>query len=180
MRLTMLSDYALRVLMYAAAQPGRLVTIDETLTAFPVSRGHIMKVVLTLGQAGILRSQRGRAGGFTLALPPGDIRLGEVLRLTEPDHQMVECMGSQSACPIASACRLPVIVQTALAAFMSVMDRHTLADVMLHPADFLPHPRPGQACATSAAAAPAPCSPTRRKNDHARPGAPQDKTQSQP
>jgi len=140
MRLTMLSDYALRVLMYAAANPDRLVTIDETLRAFPVSRGHIMKVVLTLGQAGILRSQRGRAGGFTLALLPGDIRLGDVLRLTEPDYQMVECQGPQSVCPITKACRLPSIVQAALAAFMAVMDQHTLADILLQPADFLPLP----------------------------------------
>ena len=140
MRLTMLSDYALRVLMYAAANPERLVTIDETLTAFPVSRGHIMKVVLTLGQAGILRSQRGRAGGFTLARLPDDIKLGDILRLTEPDYQMVECQGPQTTCPITRACRLPAIVQAALAAFMAVMDQHTLADVMLQPADFFPHP----------------------------------------
>ncbi len=137
MRLTMLSDYALRVLMYAAANPDRLVTIDETLKAFPVSRGHIMKVVLTLGQAGFLRSQRGRAGGFTLARPPGDIKLGDVLRLTEPDYQMVECLGPQSTCTITRACKLPVIVQAALAAFLAVMDQHSLADVMLQPADFL-------------------------------------------
>ncbi len=140
MRLTMLSDYALRVLMYAAANPDRLVTIDETLRAFPVSRGHIMKVVLTLGQAGILRSQRGRAGGFTLAVPPDNIRLGDVLRLTEPDYRLVECQGSQSTCPITSACKLPAIAQAALAAFMTVMDEHTLADVMLQPADFFSQP----------------------------------------
>lgn len=140
MRLTMLSDYALRVLMFAAANPDRLVTIDDTLKAFPVSRGHIMKVVLTLGQAGILRSQRGRAGGFTLARRPDGISLGDVLRLTEPDYQMVECQGSQSTCPITSACRLPKIVQAALAAFMAVMDQHTLADVILQPADFFPQP----------------------------------------
>ncbi|MDE3027822.1 MAG: Rrf2 family transcriptional regulator [Paracoccaceae bacterium] len=140
MRLTMLSDYALRVLLYAAANPGRLVTIDETLQAFPVSRGHIMKVVLTLGQAGILQSRRGRSGGFTLAARPDKIRLGDVLRLTEPDYQMVECLGPQSSCPITRTCKLPAVVQAALAAFMAVMDHHTLADVLLQPADFLPHP----------------------------------------
>ncbi len=143
MQLTMLSDYALRILLYAAAHPDRLVTIDETLRALPASRGHIMKVVLTLGQAGFLRSQRGRAGGFTLALPPADIRLGDVLRHTEPHYQMVECMGSHNACPITSACRLPAVMQEALAAFMAVMDRHTLADVMLQPSDFLPQAAAG-------------------------------------
>jgi Rrf2 family transcriptional regulator, nitric oxide-sensitive transcriptional repressor len=138
MRLTMLSDYALRVLMYAAANPDRLVTIDETITAFPVSRGHIMKVVLCLGKGGFLHSRRGRAGGFTLALRPEDIRLGDVLRLTEPDYQMVECQGAASTCPITATCKMPAVVQSALSAFMTVMDQHTLADIPLQPADFLP------------------------------------------
>lgn len=136
MRLTMMSDYALRVLLYAAAHPDRLVTIDETQDIYEISRGHLMKIVGVLAGAGILRSQRGRTGGFTLGLPPGQIRLGDVLRLTEPDFEMVECFAPTNACAITPFCRLPVIVTDALAAFMAVMDRHTLADLIIRPQDF--------------------------------------------
>ena len=136
MRLTMMSDYALRVLLYAAAHPGRLVTIDETQEVYDLSRGHLMKIVGTLASAGILRSQRGRAGGFTLGMAPEDIRLGDVLRLTEPDFEMVECFGPDNACAITAFCRLPGIVTEALDAFMAVMDRHTLADLIIRPQDF--------------------------------------------
>jgi Rrf2 family nitric oxide-sensitive transcriptional repressor len=138
MRLTMLSDYALRVLMFAAAHPGRLVTIDETLRAYEISRGHLMKVVTVLGQAGFLRSQRGRAGGFTLARAPDQIALGAVLRATEPDFRLVECLGEGNACAITGPCRLPGIVSEALAAFLAVMDRHSLADLALQPEAFAP------------------------------------------
>lgn len=137
MRLTMLSDYALRVLMYAAAHPDRLVTIDETQDVYDISRGHLMKVVTTLSQAGFLRSQRGRSGGFTLGRPPADIPLGDVLRATEPDYRMVECMSPDNGCTIIGGCRLPRIVAEALAAFMQVMDRHTLADLTIAPDIFL-------------------------------------------
>lgn len=136
MRLTMASDYALRVLLFAAAHEDRMVTIDETLTAHEISRGHLMKVVRALSTAGFLRSQRGRGGGFTLGRTPGEIRLGDVVRATEPDFQMVECFGSGSTCSILSTCRLPTILEKALAAFMAVMDAHTLEDVVLRPEDF--------------------------------------------
>ncbi|KAB2885749.1 MAG: Rrf2 family transcriptional regulator [Albidovulum sp.] len=136
MRLTMMSDYALRVLLFAAAHPERLVTIDETQETFGMSRGHLMKIVGVLAGAGILRSQRGRAGGFTLGRSPAEIRLGDVLRMTEPDFEMVECFSPASACNIAPVCRLPVIVSEALGAFMAVMDRHSLAELLIRPQDF--------------------------------------------
>ena len=97
-----------------------------------------MKVVTTLSQSGFLRSQRGRSGGFTLARPPEDMRLGDVIRATEPDYRMVECMSPDNACTIVGGCRLPGIVSSALRAFMDVMDRHTLADLAIEPDIFLP------------------------------------------
>ncbi|HIC64635.1 MAG TPA: Rrf2 family transcriptional regulator [Paracoccus sp.] len=136
MRLTMMSDYALRVLLFAAAHPDRLVTIDETQEVYDVSRGHLMKIIGVLARAGILRSQRGRSGGFTLGLPPEQIRLGDVFRLTEPDFEMVECFAPTNTCAITPFCRFPAIATEALSAFMAVMDRHTLADLIIQPQHF--------------------------------------------
>jgi Rrf2 family nitric oxide-sensitive transcriptional repressor len=136
MRLTMMSDYALRVLLFAAAHPDRLVTIDETQQVYDISRGHLMKIIGVLAREGILRSQRGRSGGFTLGLSPEQIRLGDVFRLTEPDFEMVECFAPTNACAITPFCRLPAIITEALNAFMAVMDRHTLADLILQPQQF--------------------------------------------
>lgn len=136
MRLTMMSDYALRVLLFTAAHPDRLVTIDETQEVYDISRGHLMKIIGVLARAGILRSQRGRSGGFTLGLSPEQIRLGDVLRLTEPDFEMVECFAPSNACAITPFCRLPPIITEALTAFMAVMDRHTLADLIIEPQRF--------------------------------------------
>ena len=101
-----------------------------------MSRGHLMKIVGVLASAGLLRSQRGRTGGFTLGKSPEEIRLGDVLRLTEPDFEMVECFAPTNACAITPFCRLPGIVSEALDAFMAVMERHTLADLIIRPQDF--------------------------------------------
>lgn len=131
MRLTTFSDYAVRVLMYAQASPDRLVTIEETANAYGISRAHLMKVVNKLTRAGYLRTIRGRAGGFTLAMPAAEINLGAVIRLTEPDFMLAECFGDGNGCLIANHCGMPRILNEALRAFVDVLDKYTLADLPL-------------------------------------------------
>ncbi|MCC7426266.1 MAG: Rrf2 family transcriptional regulator [Alphaproteobacteria bacterium] len=136
MRLTSFTDYALRVLMYAAAHNDRLATIEETARAYGVSRAHLMKIVNQLTRAGLLRGVRGRTGGFELAQPPQRIRLGAVVRATEPDFALVECFGQRNSCVITARCRLSGVLQEALDSFLRTLDRYTLADLALDPASF--------------------------------------------
>jgi Rrf2 family transcriptional regulator, nitric oxide-sensitive transcriptional repressor len=94
-RLTNFSDYALRLLMFAAAQNDRLITIEETAELYGISRAHLMKVANQLTRSGFLKAVRGRSGGLALAKPPQKIRLSDVLRATEPDFALVECFGAE-------------------------------------------------------------------------------------
>jgi len=133
MRLTTFSDYAFRVLIYAASAGDRLITIEETANAYQISRSHLMKVVNVLTREGYLKGVRGRSGGFALAQVPEQINLGDVVRATEPDFALVECFTAGNQCVITACCRLPHILNEALASFMSSLDRYTLADIL--PAD---------------------------------------------
>ncbi|MCP8894422.1 Rrf2 family transcriptional regulator [Shinella daejeonensis] len=145
MHLTTLSDYALRVLFYAAAAKDRLVTVEETARVYRISRSHLMKVVNILTRAGYLKGVRGRAGGFTLAKSPGEVNLGAVLRATEPDFGLVECFTAGNRCAITGCCKLPMVLNDALNAFVATFDRYTLADILLSERDFLaPPPKPGR------------------------------------
>ncbi|KPQ07177.1 MAG: Rrf2 family transcriptional regulator, nitric oxide-sensitive transcriptional repressor [Rhodobacteraceae bacterium HLUCCA12] len=130
MRLTKFTDYSLRVLMYAAMHEDRLVTIEETAEINAISRAHVKKVVMSLTRQGYLRGQRGRSGGFTLAMHPSQINLGKLIRQTEPDFRLVECLGPDNACALTPVCRLPRMMKRALAAFVAVFDAHTLADAI--------------------------------------------------
>lgn len=136
MRLTNFSDYALRLLIYAASQDQRLVTIEETSRVFDISRGHLMKVASQLTRAGYLKAVRGRSGGLTLARPAAEIRLGEVLGVTEPDFALAECFATGNQCLITPACRLRGVLDEALAAFIGTLDRYTVADLVLDPQRF--------------------------------------------
>lgn len=129
MRLTKFSDYALRVLLMAASRPGGRVTIEETARQYGISASHLKKVVRLLAHEGLLVATRGKAGGYALGRPPQHIRLGEVLRVTEPDFGLVECFLPSNACCITPHCRLPRVINEALFAFIEVFDRYTLADV---------------------------------------------------
>lgn len=136
MRLTDFSDYALRILMYAAVRNDRLITIEETARLYGISRAHLMKIVNHLTRAGYLKAVRGRSGGVALAKPPERICLGDVLRATEPDFALVECFRSDNHCLITPSCRLRGVLGEALTAFSATLDRYTLADLMLTPEDF--------------------------------------------
>lgn len=136
MRLTKFSDYALRILLLAASRQGHKVTIKESATQFGISAAHLKTVVRLLAANGILRAERGRAGGFTLAKPPDQITLGHVLCLTEPDFGLVECFLPQNTCPITRICKIPNVMNEAMSAFMDVLDGYTLADVQIEPWPF--------------------------------------------
>lgn len=136
MRLTQFTDYALRLLIYAATHRERLITIEEAATAYDISRNHLMKVANHLAREGYLKSVRGRSGGLALAMAPEAIGLGQLVRSTEPDFAMVECFGTADQCRITPSCRLKGILGQALAAFLAEMDRHSLADLAVAPEQF--------------------------------------------
>lgn len=135
MRLTLHTDYALRVLMHLALAPERLVTISEVAASFSISRNHLVKVAHELGQAGFVETMRGRGGGLRLARPPEEIAIGDVVRAMEEDFRIVECFNRDAnSCCIASACRLKRLLKEALDAWAAVLDGATLADLVERPA----------------------------------------------
>ncbi len=131
MRLTVYTDYALRVLMYVAVRPDPLPTIGQIADAYQISRNHLMKVVYELGQAGYLETVRGKNGGLRLARRPEEIVLGRLVRETEPDMALVPCFDPINAkCAITPACRLRGALAEARTAFLAVLDAYSLADLV--------------------------------------------------
>jgi Rrf2 family transcriptional regulator, nitric oxide-sensitive transcriptional repressor len=126
MRLTRYTDYAMRVLLYLGSQPEKVCSIGEIARAYGISQNHLMKVSHDLGKAGYVEGVRGRSGGIRLARPAERINVGAVVRGTEEGFELVEC----GSCVIAPACRLTGVLDEALAAFMAVLDRYTLADLL--------------------------------------------------
>jgi len=130
MRLTTMTDYALRLLMYVAQRPERLCTISEIADAYAISEAHMMKITHRLGQSGWLKTLRGRGGGIRLAVAPSEINLGAVVRGVEPDFDIVDCFTEDVVCNLNGQCKLTGILYGALQSFLHHLDRYTLADLL--------------------------------------------------
>ena len=134
MRLTLHTDYALRVLVHLALAPGEVVSVATIAETFGVSRTHLGKVAGALARAGFVESARGRGGGIRLARNASQIGVGAVVRALEPDLEPVACLRRDAAhCTIAAACDLKDVLALARDAFLSELDRFSLADVSSRP-----------------------------------------------
>jgi Rrf2 family nitric oxide-sensitive transcriptional repressor len=130
MRLTAMTDYALRLLMYVAQRPDRLCTIAEIAQAHGISEAHLMKVTHQLGLQGWIGTVRGKGGGLRLAHRPEDINLGALVRVVETNFQLVDCFGTDSTCALTGRCGLAGILDDALQRFLAHLDGFTLADAL--------------------------------------------------
>lgn len=131
MRLAVYTDYSLRMLMYLAVKRDGLATIGEVADAYGISKNHLNKVAHQLGLAGYVDTVRGKGGGLRLAKAADRIGLGEVVRHAEPDIALVPCFEPLCApCPIVPCCGLRGALHEARQAFMAVLDRYSLADLV--------------------------------------------------
>ncbi|MCE2563621.1 Rrf2 family transcriptional regulator [Komagataeibacter sp. FNDCF1] len=132
MRLTLYTDYSIRALIYLGQNPGRRVAIQEIADTHQVSQNHLVKVINRLSANGVILARRGRNGGVQLAVAPQQIIIGDIVRLMESDLSAIaSCVpGGGQACILADACRLRKLFSKSMGAFMAVLDRVTLLDIL--------------------------------------------------
>lgn len=131
MQLTLYTDYSLRVLIYLALRPNEVATITEISDAYGISRNHLVKVVYNLANLEFIETSRGKFGGMWLSRRPEDINVGDVIRHTEPNFNLVECFDTDNnTCPIAGMCALQKMLGRATDRFIKEMDQYTLADLI--------------------------------------------------
>jgi Rrf2 family nitric oxide-sensitive transcriptional repressor len=134
MQLTLFSDYALRVALYLATHPQRLVAVAEISAAYGISHAHLVKVAQRLTELGIVQAVRGRSGGIRLARLPAAIQVGALVRATEPHFNLVECFDRRTnTCPIDPVCALKNALYQAKESFLATLDGYTLADLLPQP-----------------------------------------------
>jgi Rrf2 family protein len=131
MRLTKQTSYALRILIHCALSGDKLVKAAEIAKAYNITEFNVLKIIPLLVQGGFVRSVRGRRGGLQLARPPSQIRIGDIVRLTEETYIQADCFGQlHEDCAIKPAAPVNRIFESALRAFIEVLDRHTLQDLV--------------------------------------------------
>src|SRR5699024_2153468 len=132
MQLKKYTDYALRVLIFTGTKDvNKLATIKEIAETFSISENHIGKVVFELKKMGYLETVRGKNGGIRLATPPEEMNVGKIVRQFENDFILLECFDqSTNQCVITPACQLKHALNEAIQAFLQVLDKYTVKDLI--------------------------------------------------
>ncbi|GHA94573.1 HTH-type transcriptional regulator NsrR [Algimonas arctica] len=132
MNITTFSDYALRVLIYLAVDEAEKSTAKDIAASYDISFHHVAKAAQWLAREGYIHAERGRSGGISLSRLAQDINVGELVRATEAGTALVDCMRVDGgACSIRPACGLKQALAEAQDAFYAVLDRVSLADVVV-------------------------------------------------
>lgn len=131
MQLTIFTDYGLRALMYLAARPEKMCSVREVAEHYGISYNHLVKVVHKLSQIGLISSAKGKGGGIKLAVRADTLRLGDLVRMLEPNMDLVECFDKdRNTCRITSSCTLKHYLFDAGKAFIDNLNLHTLEDAV--------------------------------------------------
>ena len=133
MKLNMKTDYALRVLIFLGGRPDQLFDIETLSRTYDLPASSLMKIVSELVHHGFVRSIRGRLGGIQIGMPPSEIRVSDVVLAMGEPMKIVDC----SSCLLAGNCRLQGVLCEAAEAFMAVLTRYTLDELVAKPAPVL-------------------------------------------
>lgn len=132
MKLTMQTDYALRILMVLAKRPQDVIRVEEISRRFGASKNHFTKTAQILADGGFVKTLRGRGGGLQLAMAATDINIGKVVRHMEPNFHMAECFDTkrETSCDLLPGCRLKGLLADASSAFLETLDGVNLAELI--------------------------------------------------
>lgn len=127
MRLSKTTNYAIRILIDCAQAEGALVKVAEISERRAITPQNTFKIVHLLSRAGFVRAVRGRHGGVRLSRPPTEIRIGDVVRAMETTRIDLDIEGERPKDQARQQlAELDSLFDSALEAFISVLDEHTL------------------------------------------------------
>lgn len=124
------------LLHLATLPPERSALSAEIVAAHALPQKFLEAILLELKNAGFIRSRKGRGGGYMLAVPSADIRIGEVVRALEGPLAPIACASRNfyrrcDECPDEDTCAIHLLTVDVRNAIAEVMDNTTLADMVV-------------------------------------------------
>ena len=130
MKLSTRGRYSLRTMLDLALHFGDgPVLVKDISKRQKISRGYLQQLFIPLRSAGLVNSTRGASGGFTLARPPSEIRLAEIMQVTEGSTAPVPCVDEPEFCAQSSECTTREVWVEMKRAYDSLLDSITLQDL---------------------------------------------------
>ncbi|MFO7928333.1 MAG: Rrf2 family transcriptional regulator [Candidatus Humimicrobiaceae bacterium] len=100
-------DYAIRALSYIATNnSGEAVTVTRLVKETKIPKPFLRKILQILGKEGLLKSFKGKSGGFKLNRDPKDILLLDLVEIFQEKFEFNKCMFKKKICPNTEKCVL--------------------------------------------------------------------------
>ena len=133
MHLTKGADYGARGIIYLAKQPpSSVVLVGEVAAAEGLPESYLAKIFQDLAKEGIVRSHRGAKGGFSLARPPEEITLREIIEAIEGPIFLSRCLAPGENCEKMPTCALYPVLKRAQERLLATLSATTLKDLAEH------------------------------------------------
>jgi len=137
MRLSKRGEYGLRAAIHLAnAQkhsPDAMVQIKDISVQEKIPTKYLEQILLALKNAGLLQSKMGIGGGYYLAKEPGQINLGQIVRVLDGPLAPIRCVSHMAyehcGCPDEKTCGLRMVMGDVRDAIADILENTTLADV---------------------------------------------------
>jgi Rrf2 family protein len=131
------AKYAFRALLELAKQEGgSALLISQIAERRHIPKKFLEQILLDLKHHGLVRSKRGKNGGYALLKPPDEISFTQVMRIVDGPMAPLPCLSRTAYrrcqdCDSEAACDIRRVFAKAFAASVEVLDRTTLADALL-------------------------------------------------
>jgi Rrf2 family protein len=132
MVLTRAGDYGIFGVIYLAKQPkGKIISLAEVSKAEGIPEKFLAKIFQSLTRSGLIRSHRGAKGGFSLARPANEITVKELLEAIQGPVCFAKCLEELEDCDRKDICKLRKVMQKAQDNTIEILDKSTLADIVI-------------------------------------------------
>ncbi|MCL6429511.1 MAG: Rrf2 family transcriptional regulator [Anaerolineae bacterium] len=131
MRFSSREQYGLRLMAELASHYGEgYIPLSEVAEAQGIPLATLEQVIAPLRRAGLVISTRGATGGYTLARPPAEMTVGDVLRVLEGGLVPIPCLDADGVrCERVESCATRPVWALVRDRLVETLDRLTLEDV---------------------------------------------------
>ncbi len=102
------TDYAIRSLIFMARatkkNPKRVITVDEIVKKDGLPERFLRRILQKLSKKKVLFSYKGKSGGFSFLIPPGKIKITEIIRIFQGEVNLTNCLLKSTICPDINKC----------------------------------------------------------------------------
>jgi len=98
--------YAVRSLLYIAQKPGETTSVSELVNKLKMRRAFLRRILQVLSKHRILRSLKGKGGGFVLNIKPSNLRVIDIIKVFRGKLSVMDCLLEKNVCPYPNDCAL--------------------------------------------------------------------------